>query len=96
MARLSGRPIYPCALVTSRKLTVQNWDRTTIGLPFGEAVLAIGEPVRVPRDADEAAMEAARRAVQAGLDEVHGRAYALLGKQDPGAELRDAKRRRAA
>jgi len=90
LARLSGRPIYPVAVVTSRRLTLSNWDRTTIGLPFGRGLVAIGEPVRVARDADPEALEAARLAVQAGLDAVHARAYAAFGAADPGATLRDA------
>jgi lysophospholipid acyltransferase (LPLAT)-like uncharacterized protein len=88
LARLSGRPIYPVAVVTSRRVSFTNWDRTSIGLPFGRGVVAIGDPVRVARDADEAAMEAARKAVEEGLDRVHARAYGLLGSKDPGAGLR--------
>ncbi|MCZ8101219.1 MAG: lysophospholipid acyltransferase family protein [Burkholderiales bacterium] len=90
LARLSGRPIVPVAVVTSRRLTLSNWDRTTIGLPFSTLVVAAGEPVTVARDADEAALERARVAVQAGLDEVHARAYRRLGAEDPGAALRGA------
>jgi hypothetical protein len=33
-------------------------------------------------------MEEARRAVEAGLDAAHARAYALVGGRDPGAGLR--------
>jgi lysophospholipid acyltransferase (LPLAT)-like uncharacterized protein len=88
LARLSGRPIYPVAVVTSRRITFGNWDRTSIGLPFGRGIVAVGEPIRVDRHADEAAQEAARLAVQDGLDRVHARAYALLGGADPGANLR--------
>jgi lysophospholipid acyltransferase (LPLAT)-like uncharacterized protein len=90
LARLSGRPIVPVAVVTSRRMTLSNWDRTTIGLPFSTLVVASGDPVTVARDADEAALERARVAVQAGLDEVHARAYRRLGAQDPGAALRGA------
>jgi lysophospholipid acyltransferase (LPLAT)-like uncharacterized protein len=90
LARLSGRPIVPVAVVTSRRLTLSNWDRTTVGLPFSTLVVAAGEPVIVARDADEAALERARVAVQAGLDEVHARAYRRLGAEDPGAALRGA------
>ncbi|MHB2167014.1 lysophospholipid acyltransferase family protein [Alsobacter sp. R-9] len=88
LARLSGRPIVPVTVVTSRRLTLSNWDRTTIGLPFSTLVVAAGEPVLVPRDADDAALESARIAVQTGLDEVHARAYARIGSRDPGAVLR--------
>lgn len=88
LARLSGRPIYPTAVVTSRRKDFESWDRASIGLPFGRGVVAIGDPVRVDRHADEAALEAARLAVQSGLDEVHDRAFALVGSRDPGAGLR--------
>ena len=36
LARLSGRPIVPVAIVTSRrKVLERSWDKTTIHLPFG-------------------------------------------------------------
>ena len=88
LARLSGRPIFPVAVVTSRRMTLSNWDRTSIGLPFGRGVVAVGEPVRVPRDADEAEVEAARCLLQQRLDSVHERAYGLVGGSDPGRDLR--------
>ena len=90
LARVSGRPIRPIAVVTSRHLKFKSWDRAAIGLPFGRGAIVIGDPVHVARDADEATQEAARLAVQAGLDAVHERAYALVGARDPGAALREA------
>ncbi len=85
LAQLSGRPIVPIAVVTSRRKDFDNWDRSSIGLPFGKGAIVFGDPVRVARDADAQALEAARVAVQDGLDAVHARAYALVGSQDPGA-----------
>lgn len=90
LARASGRPIHPIAVVTSRRIVFNNWDRTSIGLPFGRGAIVVGEAIQVARDADEATCEAARLAVQAGLDAVHERAYALVGARDPGAGLRQA------
>jgi hypothetical protein len=85
LAQLSGRPIVPTAVVTSRRRDFASWDRTSIGLPFGKGAIVFGEPIVVARDADEAAIEAARLAVEAALDAVHARAYALVGSADPGA-----------
>ena len=34
LARASGRPIFPIALATRRRLVLNNWDRTTINLPL--------------------------------------------------------------
>ena len=90
LARISGRPIVPVAVVTSRRLDFKSWDRASIGLPFGRGAIVAGEPVRVAADASEAEMEAARLAVQEGLDAAHARAYALVGSSDPGAGLRSA------
>lgn len=85
LARMTGRPIYPIAVVTSRRLDFRSWDRASLGLPFGRGAMVLGDPVGVARDADEAALEAARLAVERGLDRVHARAYALVGSRDPGA-----------
>ncbi|WP_293797488.1 lysophospholipid acyltransferase family protein [uncultured Bosea sp.] len=89
LARASGRPIRAVAVVTSRRIDFNSWDRASIGLPFGRCAIVVGEPILVARDADEATQEAARLALQASLDDVHARGYALVGSRDPGAGLRD-------
>lgn len=91
LARLSGRPIVPVAVATSRRVDFRSWDRASLGLPFGRAAAVLGEPVIVPREADPAGLETARRAVEAGLDQVHARAYALVGARDPGAGIAAAR-----
>ncbi len=91
LAKLSGRPIVPTAVVTSRRLQFNTWDRASLGLPFSRAVVVAGDLGSTFRaDADEATMEAARLAVQQGLDDAHARAYAMVGAKDPGAHLRTA------
>jgi lysophospholipid acyltransferase (LPLAT)-like uncharacterized protein len=90
LARASGRPIHPIAVVTSRRIDFNNWDRASIGLPFGRGAIVVGDAIRVDRHADEATCETARLALEASLDAVHARAYALIGSEDPGAGLRQA------
>jgi len=87
LARMSGRPVYPTAVVSSRVKIFDSWDKATIGLPFGRIVAMIGEPLHVPPDADEAAMEAFRLRLESELDRVHREAYARLGATDPGEGL---------
>jgi lysophospholipid acyltransferase (LPLAT)-like uncharacterized protein len=82
LARESGRPIIPFAMATSRFLRLQNWDRTTINLPFGRGALVAGESITVPADADSEAMEQLRAQLQATLNDVTGRAYAKLGRPE--------------
>lgn len=89
LARASGRPIRAVAVVTSRRIDFNSWDRASIGLPFGDCAIVVGEPILVARDADEATQEAARLALQASLDDVHARGYARVGCTDPGADLRE-------
>ena len=92
LARLSGRPIIPMVVATSRRVDLKNWDRTSICLPFSRGVIKIGEPIYVVRDADEAMQEAARQKLEASLDAIHDQAYATLGTTDPGAALKVANR----
>jgi lysophospholipid acyltransferase (LPLAT)-like uncharacterized protein len=87
LAKLSGRPIYPATVVTSRRIDFNSWDRASLGLPFGQGAIVIGDPIRVAADADDAAMEDKRRMLEIALDRVQHDAFALVGSQDPGAEL---------
>ncbi|HYC26356.1 MAG TPA: lysophospholipid acyltransferase family protein [Roseiarcus sp.] len=87
LARLSGRPIVPVAVVTNRRFDFNSWDRASIGKPFGRGAIVIGDPIYVPADADEPTLEDRRLAVETGLDDAHRRAYARIGGVDPGAGL---------
>jgi lysophospholipid acyltransferase (LPLAT)-like uncharacterized protein len=79
LARESGRPIMPLAMVTSRFLRLKNWDRTTINLPFGRGALVGGEMIMVPPDAGAEAMEELRARLEATLNDATVRAYAQVG-----------------
>jgi lysophospholipid acyltransferase (LPLAT)-like uncharacterized protein len=90
LARLSGRPIVPTAVVSGLRVQFHSWDRATLGLPFSRAIVVVSDFIRVAADANEEEMEAARLAVERGLDEAHRKAYAMVGAVDPGAHLRPA------
>jgi lysophospholipid acyltransferase (LPLAT)-like uncharacterized protein len=77
LAQLSGRPIYPMAIATKRRHVLNNWDRTTINMPFSHGGRVVGEPIRVPADADDAQLEAIRVQVEAAMNAVTQRAYDL-------------------
>jgi lysophospholipid acyltransferase (LPLAT)-like uncharacterized protein len=82
LARESGRPIMPFAMVTSRFIRLKNWDRTTINLPFGRGALVGIKEINVPPDADAAMMEELRLDLEATLNEATRRAYAMVGRPD--------------
>lgn len=78
LARDSGRPIYPVAVASSRRFELDNWDRSTVNLPFSRIAGVAGEPLWVGRTADSDALEAARVALEAALNAVTERAYAIV------------------
>jgi lysophospholipid acyltransferase (LPLAT)-like uncharacterized protein len=90
LAKLSGRPIYPLAVASARRIDVNSWDRASVPLPFTRGAIVVGEPIRVAADASPADIEDARQRVERALDEAHARAYEILGSKDPGANLRSA------
>ena len=80
LASASGRPIYPLAIATRRRIQLKTWDRTTINLPFTRGAAVIGDPIRVPANGSAAALERARCALQGSLDRATARAYATLDR----------------
>ena len=80
LASQSGRPIYPLAVATRRRVELNTWDRTVINLPFSRAAAVVFEPVRVTVDADGSTLESERRALQASLDAATARAYAIVDR----------------
>jgi len=85
LAQLSGRPILPAALTTSRRKVLDNWDRTTINLPFSRLAMVAGETVMVPADADDATLESCRRSLEESLNRATARAYALADRRAGGS-----------
>ena len=82
LARESGRPILPFAMVTSRFIRLKNWDRTTINLPFGRGAVVGIDVIAVPPDADAETMEKLRLQLEEYLNESTRRAYAQVGRPD--------------
>jgi lysophospholipid acyltransferase (LPLAT)-like uncharacterized protein len=78
LAQASGRPIYPGAIATSRRLVLDNWDRTTINLPFSRGAGVGAEPIHVPAQADNGALEDYRRLLEERLNAATRRAYELV------------------
>jgi lysophospholipid acyltransferase (LPLAT)-like uncharacterized protein len=82
LARESGRPIMPFAMATSRFIRFNNWDRTTINLPFGRGALVGIDPILVPPDADAETMENLRVLLETYLNEATRRAYEQVGRPE--------------
>ena len=83
LASLSGRPVVPLAIATSRLIATPTWSAFTINLPFSNLAIVIGDPVYVPQTNDAEIIEEGRIAIERALAEVTARAYALAGARDP-------------
>jgi lysophospholipid acyltransferase (LPLAT)-like uncharacterized protein len=81
LAQASNRPIYPSAIATSRRVVLDNWDRTTINLPFGRGAGVAAEPIWVAAEADDSGLEAARVLLEDRLNAATRRAYELVDKR---------------
>ena len=67
-AQLTGLPIVPASAAATRGWWLGGWDRFLIPKPFARVVLGFGEPIHVPRDADEAALNAIGLRLKDALD----------------------------
>jgi lysophospholipid acyltransferase (LPLAT)-like uncharacterized protein len=81
LAQHSGRPIYPVAMATSRRIQLGNWDRSALNLPFGRAAMVVGGPIAVARQLNDEALEDARCKVEGELNRVTQRAYDIVDRR---------------
>ncbi|MEP1442314.1 MAG: lysophospholipid acyltransferase family protein [Hyphomicrobiales bacterium] len=79
LAKLSGRPIFPVAMVSSNNIYLKSWDHTAINLPFSKVAFNLGKPVWVDQDASDDEIEAARLEVEMQLTEITKQANNLVG-----------------
>src|SRR5262249_13032421 len=80
LAKHSGRPIYLVAMASSRRIELDNWDRTAINLPFSRIGISASGPIFVAPDADGAVLEDTRQRLEQELNRVTAHAYALADK----------------
>ncbi len=83
IARLTGLPVLCGSFGTRRRITLSSWDRFCVPLPFSRGVFVWSDPVTIARDADEAAAEAGRLAIEAQLMAVTREADHLTGHATP-------------
>jgi lysophospholipid acyltransferase (LPLAT)-like uncharacterized protein len=79
LAQMAGVPLVPVSLATSRRRMLGSWDRFLVAWPFGRGIIAWGEPLTVPADADAATIEACRQELEARLNLVSDSVDQQLG-----------------
>lgn len=80
-SQLSGAPIVPLTIDTSRRKRLKSWDRFIVPLPFSRCAIVFGDPLTVPRDAGDGAREALRARLEGEMRELDRRAAALVGNE---------------
>lgn len=79
LAKMSGRPIFPIAMVSSKNIYLKSWDQTAINLPFSKVAFGLGKPVWVEQDASDEQLEYARLDVESQLTHITSQANDLVG-----------------
>jgi len=85
-ARLAGAPVVPLSYGASRRWVLGTWDRFQVPLPFCRGVFVWGEPIAVPPEANEAALENFRRLVEDRLTALGEQADRRMGHGGPPPE----------
>jgi lysophospholipid acyltransferase (LPLAT)-like uncharacterized protein len=61
--------MVPVAFGAVPRRVLGSWDAFVVPYPFARAAVVFGEPIAVPRGADQATIEAKRRELEAALGE---------------------------
>jgi lysophospholipid acyltransferase (LPLAT)-like uncharacterized protein len=77
LAARTGWPVVPVACAARHAWVARSWDRFRVPWPFARVVVAYGEPVRVPRELDEASAEAWRLRLE---DALHAHTAATVAR----------------
>lgn len=67
-AQLAGVPIIPLGAAVTRARAMSSWDRFCLPSLFARGVILWGDPIALPRDADEAQLERARLELEEALN----------------------------
>jgi lysophospholipid acyltransferase (LPLAT)-like uncharacterized protein len=78
IARLTGRPLLPVAFACRPAMRVGSWDRILVPVPLSRGVFVYGDPLWIPRTADEAACAQACDELAGCLDDLTERAQQRL------------------
>jgi lysophospholipid acyltransferase (LPLAT)-like uncharacterized protein len=80
VSQLCGKPVVPLAYAASPAFVLKTWDKFVIPFPFGRVVIAVGEPLQVPRDTKVDALEPLQEEMQRRLQATYQAAAAELAR----------------
>lgn len=70
LAKATGARITPFYVALEKRWVLNTWDRFMIPKPFSRAFVSVAKVITVPRDADDATMEARYDEMQAALERI--------------------------
>lgn len=79
MSRATGYAVVPCGFVCHPAWRARSWDRFTLPRARARVALVYEQPVRVPRDADQATMDAATEEIRERMIRAERRGFERLG-----------------
>lgn len=68
LAKKTGQPVLPFAVLPERFRRLSSWDKMQIPLPFTRAKVSIARPIYVSQNASDTELEAKRDELQSTLD----------------------------
>jgi lysophospholipid acyltransferase (LPLAT)-like uncharacterized protein len=78
IAQLAGKPILPISFAASRIFKLRAWDHFILPLPFARIVLAVGEPINVPKVMSPVELQAMQTSLEVVLKKLFERAQQEL------------------
>lgn len=81
LGRISGRPIIGVGLAASRRIVLNNAERSVIALPFSRMAAVLTPVIEVPRDADDSVLEQKRQELEEALNAATDRAYEIVDRR---------------
>jgi len=79
LAKISGAPIIPVGVGTSRGYRTGSWDRLLLPAPFSRTLLVFGAPLQVDADLDRSKIDRKRQELTIRIDQTMERAAAGVG-----------------
>jgi lysophospholipid acyltransferase (LPLAT)-like uncharacterized protein len=78
LSKATGNPVLPFHIESDRHWRLGSWDQTEIPKPYANVALAMGAPIEVPGNADDARVEEARQLLETRLKSLEQQADGLL------------------
>lgn len=79
MALKSGARLVPVGIAARPRFLAKSWDSYMFPLPFGRCLMIYGEPLTVPKNADEATVEEVRLRLESEMHRLEREAELRLG-----------------